>query len=88
MKDKKVLLWIYKNSKSQILRMAVLIFTSIVLAVNGVAIALFPVGLWKRPGRFKGQIACTWIYFSCIIFTAICIKYYMQVFAKGNAKQT
>lgn len=45
MKDKKVLLWIYKNSKSQILRMAVLIFTSIVVAVNGVAIALFPVGL-------------------------------------------
>ncbi|AUG57181.1 ABC transporter ATP-binding protein [Acetivibrio saccincola] len=45
MKDKKVLLWIYKNSKSQILRMAVLIFTSIVVAVNGVAIALFSRGL-------------------------------------------
>ena len=41
MEDKKVLLWIYKNSKSQIIRMFVLVFASIVLAVNGVVIALF-----------------------------------------------
>ncbi|MDQ2087367.1 ABC transporter ATP-binding protein [Herbivorax sp. ANBcel31] len=41
MEDKKVLLWIYKNSKSQLIKMLVLIFVSIFLALNGVVIALF-----------------------------------------------
>ena len=45
MEDRKVLLWIYRNSKSQMIRMFVLVFASIILAVNGVVIALFSRGL-------------------------------------------
>ncbi|TYQ15945.1 UNVERIFIED_CONTAM: ABC-type multidrug transport system fused ATPase/permease subunit [Acetivibrio alkalicellulosi] len=45
MKDKKVLQWIYENSKSQIVPMCILVFANIIAAVSGVFIALASRGL-------------------------------------------